>query len=107
MMTMQQTFPAKAVKGVCAGGRNWMPFSTMAIMLGFDMVRVGMEDTVFVYPHREEKIQSSAQAVRKIVAIANELGREIATPAEAREIMGINAAAKRVSAVKAKADALA
>ena len=27
MMTMQQTLAANAVKGVCAGGRNWMPFS--------------------------------------------------------------------------------
>lgn len=105
MMTHQQTFPPQAVKGVCAGGRNWMPFCTMAMMLGFDMVRVGMEDTVYIYPHREEKIQSSAQAVKKIVAIANELGREIATPAEAKEIMGINAAAR--AAYKAKAEAAA
>jgi 3-keto-5-aminohexanoate cleavage enzyme len=94
-MTMQQTFPANAVKGVCAGGRNWLPFSTMAMMLGFDMVRVGMEDTVFLYPHKEEKIQSSAQAVRKVVEIANAMGREIATPAEARKIMGVNPAAEK------------
>ena len=47
MMTMQQTLAPNAVKGVCAGGRNWMPFCTMAMMLGFDMVRVGMEDTVY------------------------------------------------------------
>jgi 3-keto-5-aminohexanoate cleavage enzyme len=89
MMTMQQTLAPNAVKGVCTGGRNWMPFCTMAMMLGFDIVRVGMEDTVYLYPHREEKIQTSAQAVRKVVAVANELGREIATPAEARAIMGI------------------
>ena len=64
------------------------------MMLGFDMVRVGMEDTVYIYPHKEEKIQSSAQAVRKVVAIANELGREIATPDEARQIMGIKLGAR-------------
>jgi 3-keto-5-aminohexanoate cleavage enzyme len=94
MMTLQQTLATNAVKGVCAGGRNWLPFCTQAMMLGFDMVRVGMEDTVYLYPHREEKIQSSAQAVRKVVEIANALGREIATPAEAREIMGIKYGAK-------------
>lgn len=94
MMTMQQTLAAHAVKGVCAGGRNWLPFTAMAMMLGFDMVRVGMEDTVYVYPHRDEKIQTSAQAVRKVVAIASELGREIATPAEARAIMGVKYGAK-------------
>jgi 3-keto-5-aminohexanoate cleavage enzyme len=104
-MTMQQTFPPKAVKGVCAGGRNWLPFTTMAMMLGFDMVRVGMEDTVYLYPHKEEKIQSSAQAVRKVVEIANALGREIATPAEARKIMGVNPAAEK-KAQRAAAPAL-
>jgi 3-keto-5-aminohexanoate cleavage enzyme len=89
MMTMQQTLAPNAVKGVCAGGRNWLPFTTLAMMLGFDMVRVGMEDSVYVYPHRNEKLTTSAQAVRKVVNIANELGREIATPDEARQIMGI------------------
>jgi 3-keto-5-aminohexanoate cleavage enzyme len=89
MMTMQQTLAPNAVKGVCAGGRNWLPFTTLAMILGFDMVRVGMEDSVYVYPHRNEKLETSAQAVRKVVNIANELGREIATPDEARQIMGI------------------
>ena len=100
MMTLQQTLAANAVKGVCAGGRNWLPFSTLAIMLGFDMVRVGMEDTVYLHPHREEKIQTSAQAVRKVVTIASELGREIATPAEARAIMGIDLTAKKLGLAK-------
>jgi len=98
MMTMQQTLAPRAIKGVCAGGRNWLPFCTLAIMLGFDMVRVGMEDTVFLYPHREEKIQTSAQAVRKVVEVAQSLGREIATPAEAKAIMGIPAAQQRAAA---------
>ena len=62
------------------------------------MVRVGMEDTVYLYPHRDEKIQTSAQAVRKVVAVANELGREIATPAEAKAIMGIKLGSHKASA---------
>jgi len=105
LMTMQQTLAPNAVKGVCAGGRNWLPFCTLAMMLGFDMVRVGMEDTVYIHPHRNEKIQSSAQAVRKIVAIATELGREIATPAEAREIMGIRTGARKAAAPRKPATA--
>ena len=79
----------------------------MAIMLGFDMVRVGMEDTVYIYPHRDEKIKTSAEAVRKVVAMANELGREIATPADAKEIMGINPAARRSAAAKSPTRATA
>jgi 3-keto-5-aminohexanoate cleavage enzyme len=92
LMTAQQTLPADSVRGVCAGGRNWLPFSTLAIMLGFDMIRVGMEDSVFMHPHRDDKIRSSADAVRKVVTIAESLGREIATPAEARKIMHLDAA---------------
>jgi len=56
---------------------------------------------VFLYPHKNEKIQTSAQGVRKVVEIANALGREIATPSEAREIMGVNAAKKRAAKEKA------
>lgn len=98
MMTMQQTLWPGSVRGVCAGGRNWLPFTTLAIMLGFDMVRVGMEDSVYLYPHRDEKIKTSADAVRKVATIAQEMGREIATPAEARQIMGLRIPGQRARA---------
>ncbi len=89
LMSLAQTLPAGAVHGMCAGGRNWLPFTTLAIMMGFDMVRVGMEDSVYMYPHKDEKIRTSADAVRKVVDIAHALGREIATPDEARAILGV------------------
>jgi len=38
--------------------------------------------------------------VRKVVAVANELGREIATPAEARAIMGIKLGSQKSGASK-------
>lgn len=105
LMMMQQTLPSHSVRGVCAGGRNWLPFSTVAMLLGFDMVRVGMEDAVYVHPHRDAKLTSSADAVRRVVNVANELGREIATPAEARAIMGIAPAARRATGA-ASSDAM-
>ena len=54
------------------------------------MVRVGMEDSVYMYPHKDQKIQTTAEAVKVVADIARSLGREIATPDEAREILGIN-----------------
>ena len=84
-----ESMPKSAVLGVCAGGRNWLPFTLFAMMLGVDMVRVGMEDCVFVHPHRDEKLRSSAQAVEMVVEMARILGRDIATPDEAREILGV------------------
>lgn len=91
VMSLYQTLPARAVRGICAGGRNWLPFTVMGILLGADMVRVGMEDSVYVHPHRDEKLQTSAQAVELVRSVAESLGREIATPDEARKILGIRA----------------
>jgi 3-keto-5-aminohexanoate cleavage enzyme len=89
IMTLQQTLPPGSLMGVCAGGRNWLPFTALAILLGFEIVRVGMEDSVYMYPHKEEKIQRPSDVVHKVANIARELGREIATPSEARQIMGL------------------
>jgi 3-keto-5-aminohexanoate cleavage enzyme len=80
VMSLAQVMPAHAVQGFCAGGRNWLPFSTLGIMVGMDMVRVGMEDSVFVHPHKDDKLQTSAQAVELVRTIAESLGREIAPP---------------------------
>jgi 3-keto-5-aminohexanoate cleavage enzyme len=60
---------------------------TMAILLG-GHVRVGMEDNPFLAPGQYAR--SNAELVEKIVRIATELGRPIASPAEARAIGGMN-----------------
>lgn len=52
-------------------------------------VRVGAEDNPYIEPG--ELADSNARLVEKIVRIAGELGREIATPAEARAIIGLPA----------------
>jgi 3-keto-5-aminohexanoate cleavage enzyme len=61
----------------------------MEAILNGGHVRAGMEDSVFMYPHRDDLIKSSAEAVSKVRKISEELGREIATPKEAREILGL------------------
>ena len=60
--------------------------ATLAIMMG-GHVRVGMEDNIFV--ERRVLAKSNAELVEKVVRIAKELGREIATPDEARAILGL------------------
>jgi 3-keto-5-aminohexanoate cleavage enzyme len=57
-----------------------------AILLGGD-VRVGFEDNI--YYSRGVKAESNAQLVERMVRIANEVGREVATAEEAREILQI------------------
>jgi uncharacterized protein (DUF849 family) len=60
--------------------------ATLGIMMG-GHVRVGMEDNIFV--ERRVLAKSNAELVEKVVRIAKELGREIATPDEARAILGL------------------
>lgn len=85
----REALPAETVIGAYIGGRNWLPLTVLAIMLGVDVVRVGIEDCLWVYPHRNEIIRRDAEMVRKVVTIARELGREIATPEYAREVLGL------------------
>ena len=50
-------------------------------------VRTGLEDNL--YHHKGELAQSNAQLVARLARIAGELGRPLATPDRAREILGI------------------
>jgi uncharacterized protein (DUF849 family) len=60
--------------------------ATMAIITG-GHARVGFEDNIFI--EKGVLAKSNAELVEKVVRIARELGREIATPDEARKILGL------------------
>ena len=70
-------------------GRHQLPFATMGILFG-GHVRVGLEDNVYYW--RGELAESNAQLVERVVRVANELGRPVATPDEARSILGLRGA---------------
>ena len=69
-------------------GRNWLPTTVEAILSG-GHTRVGMEDGIYMYPHKDDLFKSCAEVVNKVKRIAEELGREIATPKDARKILGL------------------
>lgn len=60
--------------------------ATLAIMMG-GHARVGLEDNIFI--SKGVLAKSNAELVEKVVRIAREFGREIATPDEARKILGL------------------
>ncbi len=62
--------------------------NTMSILMG-GHVRTGLEDNVFYT--RGVLATTNAQLVERVVRLARELGREIASTKEAREILGIGA----------------
>jgi uncharacterized protein (DUF849 family) len=69
-----------------AAGRNQMALGTMAAIMGGN-VRVGLEDNLWI--GKGELATSNAQQVTKIRTILEELGLALATPDEARAIIGI------------------
>jgi uncharacterized protein (DUF849 family) len=69
---------------VIGAGLNYVKTATLAISLG-GHVRVGMEDNIFI--QRGQLAKTNAELVQKIVRIANEFGREIATPEYVRNIL--------------------
>jgi 3-keto-5-aminohexanoate cleavage enzyme len=71
------------------GGRYWLPLAATAIMLGADVIRVGMEDSVYLFPHSTEPLKGNGPIIDAVATIARALGRQIATPSEARDILGI------------------
>jgi uncharacterized protein (DUF849 family) len=71
---------------VCAVGRHEFPLATLAIIEG-GSVRVGMEDNLYLA--KGVMAKSNAELVDKVANIAKLLGRETASPNEAREILGL------------------
>lgn len=65
-------------------GRDQMKFLTLSAMLGGN-VRVGLEDSLYL--GRGELAKSNADQVHKIRTILEQLGLEVATPADAREML--------------------
>jgi 3-keto-5-aminohexanoate cleavage enzyme len=51
-------------------------------------VRVGLEDSIY-YDHVKKELAANDMLVRRIASIAMELGRDVATPVEARKILGL------------------
>ena len=71
---------------ILAAGRHQMGFVTMGALLGGN-VRVGLEDSLYIAKGR--LAESNAQQVTKIRRILEDLSLEIASPAEAREMLAL------------------
>ena len=87
LVFMAGSIPAGSTWTVAGVGRFEIPMVTMGILMG-GHVRVGFEDNVYL--SKGVLAKSNAELVEKVVRIAKELGREIATPDEAREILGLS-----------------
>jgi 3-keto-5-aminohexanoate cleavage enzyme len=84
---MKDSIPFGSTFTVSGIGRSEFPMAVMSIISG-GHVRVGFEDNVYI--SKGVLAKSNEELVKKVVRLAKELGRDIATPAEAREILGIS-----------------
>ena len=82
---LMESLPSNARWNVSIIGEPHVRLSTMAILLGGN-VRVGIEDNIY---YSRGVLGTNAQQVERIVKIARMLGRDIATPDEARQILGL------------------
>lgn len=86
LLYLSSQLPAGALWQVAGIGRTELPLGIVAIVAG-GHVRVGFEDNV--YYSKGVLAESNAQLVERMARIAAEAGREVATPADARRILGI------------------
>lgn len=88
LLFMKSKLPLDATWSVLGTGKDQMPMITMGILLGGN-VRVGFEDNIFI--KKGVLAKSNAQMAETAADLAERLGRSVATPEEARQMLGIRA----------------
>jgi 3-keto-5-aminohexanoate cleavage enzyme len=90
VVQLLKEFPDDTLWLCSAIGPYQLPLTTLATLMG-GHVRVGLEDNV--YYARGRKAKSNAELVERTVRIAQELNRPLATPEEARALLGLKTVA--------------
>ncbi len=87
LVFMINSIPKNSTFTVCAIGRHEFPMVTLSIVMG-GHARVGFEDNIYL--SKGVLAKSNSELVEKIVRISKEIGRDIASPYEARKILSLN-----------------
>ena len=85
LQAMVDALPEGAVWNSLGVGAAQLKMAVHAILWG-GHVRVGLEDNIY---YTKGVLASNVQLVERVVRLAKELGREVATPDEARQILGL------------------
>jgi 3-keto-5-aminohexanoate cleavage enzyme len=86
LMHLVDELPAESIFMAFGIAATELPAIVQSILLG-GHVRVGYEDNL--YYSKGVLAKSNAELVARIARIGSELGRKVATPSEARELLGI------------------
>ena len=86
LMHLVDLLPPDSMFSVLGIGAVEFEATTLSMLLGGN-VRVGFEDNIYI--EKGKLAESNAESVAKIIRMARELGREITSPSETREMLGI------------------
>lgn len=86
LLLLIDQLPEEATWTVAGVGRHQLPMAALGVTLG-GHVRVGLEDNLY---YRKGELATNTQLVERVKRIADELNREVATPAEARQLLGLD-----------------
>ncbi|RJP17732.1 MAG: 3-keto-5-aminohexanoate cleavage protein [Candidatus Abyssobacteria bacterium SURF_5] len=91
-LDMIANMPPNSMFSAIGTGVLELPIITLSLIMG-GHIRVGLEDNV--YYKRGQLAKSNAELVERAVRLVHELNREVATPAQAREMLGLSQTPKQ------------
>jgi len=106
MAGLIQDVDPEAVIIVCAAGRASSALAMLAVSLGFH-IRIGMEDTYYMHPHKNDIIESNLQTFEMAKSLATASGREVATRAEYKAMIDARRSTETLAATGADIDTVA
>jgi len=83
LVHLKNSIPRDATWTVAAMGAGQLVMGIHAILIG-GHVRVGLEDNIY---YKKGELATNERLIERIVKLAGEVGREVATPDEARKIL--------------------
>jgi 3-keto-5-aminohexanoate cleavage enzyme len=89
LVALVRDLPPGCTWSVAGIGRAQLPMAAVAIAMG-GHVRVGLEDNIY---YERGRLATNEELVARVARIATEMGRPVATPAEARVLLGLDAPA--------------
>ena len=85
LVDLVRDLPPGCTWSVAGIGRDQLALAAVAIVMG-GHVRVGLEDNIY---YSKGRLATNEELVARVVRLAGELGRPVATPDEARALLGL------------------
>jgi 3-keto-5-aminohexanoate cleavage enzyme len=89
LLHLRSLLPAGALWSVCALGRHQLPMNALAIVMG-GHARTGLEDNLY---YRRGELADNPRLVERVRRLAETLDRPVASPDDARTLLGLRAPA--------------